>query len=212
LYYQKIKKKLPSLLERPLPGDKAHQVLSPLNRKNTADYSQYFAKAKKASVLVILENYQQEAHLIVTLRRAYPGVHSGQISFPGGKQEPKDPSLKDTALRETLEEIGVAGTQLQVKGALSPIYIPPSNYYVSPFLAFADEELTLIPEEKEVERIYRLPLLELLKPQTLQTKTIAYENGYTLKAPAFVLPEVDIWGATAMVLNEMLSLVRKLEP
>ena len=209
--YQFLKENLPSLLQQPLPGEAAQFKMAPQNRKPISSLKPNMAKAKQAAVLAILENYKNEVHLIVTLRKTYKGVHSGQISLPGGKKEKQDANFLATALRETHEEIGTPPSALSLAGALSPIYIPPSNFYVEPFVAFADEELALIPEEKEVAQIYRLPFLELLNPKNAgETKVIVGDN-VKLNTPAFLINELTIWGATAMILSELNAVLQKLE-
>ena len=95
--------------------------------------------AKKAGVMALF--YPKEnnvTHLLLILRKTYKGVHSNQIAFPGGKFEPEDADLKYTALRETFEEVGVPLAAIHVIKALSPVYIPPSNFEVQPFVGVYD--------------------------------------------------------------------------
>ncbi len=206
--FDQVVAKLPILLSQQLPGEQAHAELAPLKRKGTSAYEPLIADARKAAVLVIIENGKNCPKVLFTLRKSYPGVHSSQISFPGGKLEAIDGSFLDAAWRETQEEIGVTRDHLELAGALSPIYIPPSNFYVKPFVALAHQPLQLKAQASEVEVIYRLPLRELMHPNTLQQTKVSVNRGALLQVPAFVWQELTIWGATAMMLNELLVVLR----
>lgn len=209
--YHFLKENFPALLARSLPGEAAQRIMAPDMRGSLQNYQAKLSQAKKAAVLAVLENYNNETYLIVTLRKTYKGVHSGQISLPGGKKEFADQSFLATALRETHEEIGVAPSALSLASPLSPIYIPPSNYYVEPFVAFADAELTLVPEEKEVEKIYRLPLKELLNQENTIATSVQVGTNSRLNTPAFLINKLTIWGATAMILSELKEVLRPLQ-
>lgn len=209
--YHYLKENLPGLLAKSLPGEAAQRIMAPEMRGSIQSYQAKLPQAKKAAVLAVLENYNNEAYLIVTLRKTYKGVHSGQVSLPGGKQETADQSLLATALRETHEEIGVAPSALSLTSPLSPIYIPPSNFYVEPFVAFADAELTLVREKKEVEKIYRLPLKDLLNNENKIATNVQVAQNSRLNTPAFLINNLTIWGATAMILSELKEVLKPLQ-
>lgn len=206
--FKQLKSKLETALTQPLPGEEAHLELAPSGRLTTPNYSNQFLNARKAAVLALLEDFQSDPHLVVIQRTEYEGVHSGQISLPGGKKDKADVNASATALRETQEEIGVAEKDILLLGALSEIYIPPSNFLVQPFVGLAQTSLQLIPEEKEVKQIHRIALSALLSPNSIQQTEISFKSGYIIKTPAFVINDIVIWGATAMVVNELLRLLK----
>lgn len=205
--YQEFKEILEKLEPDSLPGEKAQMELAPMGRNSLSESEIDFEAARKAAVLALFENYQGQAHLILTSRTTYPGAHSGQISFPGGSREEADQNYKDTALRETLEEIGVRIDTQQIWGALSPLYIPPSNFLVHPFLATSDERLEMIPEEKEVAAIHRIPFEQFLKTEAITYPKITLSNGFKIKSPAFEIDKLLIWGATAMMIGEIRRMI-----
>lgn len=205
--YQEFKEILQKANPDALPGEKGQMELAPMGRNSLNESEIDFDAARKAAVLALFENYQNQAHLIVTSRSTYPGAHSGQISFPGGSREKEDPNYQATALRETQEEIGVLISESQVWGALSPLYIPPSNFLVHPFLATSDDALEMIPEEKEVAAIHRIPFDFFLKEDAISYPKITMGNGFKIKSPAFEVDNLLIWGATAMMIGEIRRMV-----
>ena len=148
-----------------------------------------------------------ELHLILTRRHEYPGVHSGQISFPGGRRETGE-TLKTTALRETMEEIGVAPNRLQVLGELSPLYTPPSNFCIYPFVAYSPVYPNFQPDPKEVAEIVEAPLSHLLDPVNRKEEIWDFEKYGQRRVPFFDVFGHKVWGATAMILSEFLMLLR----
>ncbi len=183
-----------------LPGIEAQYQMAPFGRRPPRELSPHIPNTKRAGVLALFAPQDGQAHLHLIRRTAAPGVHGGQISFPGGKLEEADQSLLRTAERETLEEIGVGADRYQVLGGLSPLYIPPSNYWVQPYLALASHSLPLRPEPLEVAEILVLPWSEFLRPEARQ---MVLRRGR--KVPAFVIGEQEIWGATAMMIAELLA-------
>ena len=145
-------------------------------------------------------------HFTLIQRTAYKGTHGGQISFPGGKQEAEE-SLKETALRETFEEIGVAPDKIQVLGEITQIYIPPSNFLVSPFVGFVDFEPVFTPEVKEVEEIIEVKISDLTDDSNIKQKKIKVgkytETPVLIDVPYFDLNHNTVWGATATILSEV---------
>lgn len=205
--FKEFSENLKERLSQPLPGAEAHAFALPPNRKQT-DISQLVeANVRKAAVLALIENHADQPHIILTRRSTYNGTHSGQISFPGGKQEKEDSSFIATALRETEEEIGIDSKKVEVIGSLSPIYIPPSNFLVYPFVAISDEVQEKTREVKEVDTIFSLALEDLFKSETLAETSVELSQGLKVKVPAFQIAGLKIWGATAMMLAELREVV-----
>ena len=149
-----------------------------------------------------------EAHLALIKRNTYPGVHSSQISFPGGKAEPGDKDLADTALRETFEEIGVHPAEIDVVMPFSKIYIPPSNFLVAPFLGLALKEPAFIANPQEVQHIIHLSLDVLLDDSTIISTPMQTSYAQSIMVPAFKVEDHIVWGATAMILSELKETIK----
>ena len=164
----------------------------------------------KSSVLVLLFPGRENAQptFVVTLRPTYEGIHSGQISLPGGRFELTDENLMQTALRETDEEIGMDPAEVTIIGQLTELYIPPSNYLVQPFVGFTSGSPVFNPQPKEVEQIIEIPVRQLLDEKNVREKEISVA-GIQFSAPSFVIDRTTIWGATAMILNEFKEILRK---
>lgn len=150
----------------------------------------------------------EEYYLVFIKRPVYNGVHSGQISFPGGKWETTDKSLYHTALREAREEIGIHPERVTFIGKLTDLYIPPSNYVVSPFVGTYSGNCNFFPNPKEVESIIEIPASFLLHENDppFQSMNISLYDGSRLNVPGICFHKNIIWGATAMILNEFFLL------
>lgn len=160
-------------------------------------------------MLILLFPRDGEFFTILIQRPVYQGVHSGQISFPGGKKEPGDHDLIHTALRETHEEVGIPPQQIHVLGKLTPLYIPVSNHRVQPVIGSLSDPPRLIPDKKEVDRIYQVRIRELMEPDCLIQNESILENNRQIRAPFFKYDRLRIWGATAMIFSEFLEIYRK---
>ena len=186
-------------LEKPLPGLAAQIKLAPEYRIESLRATPP-ADARVAGVLILL--YQQAGvwHFPL-IRRAEDGLtHSGQISLPGGSQEAGE-SLQETALREACEEIGAACTQIEVLGQLSPIYIPPSNFLVTPTVGYADRRPDFRCDPREVAELIEVPLSALFD------RAVVKREPWTLRSvivevPFYQIGPHKVWGATAMILSE----------
>ncbi len=145
------------------------------------------------------------AHIVLTQRAHTLERHSGQVSLPGGVVEAGE-TFERAALREAHEEIALSLDTVRILGALTPIDIPVSGFRLHPIVAAAQTRPALHPADGEVARILEISVDELLHPATLAT--LAYtRDGIDVTAPAFRIGDVEIWGATAMVLAEFLVLL-----
>lgn len=194
-------------LTKPLPGLAVQLKMASMRRIIEGGNMFVPDNSKKGAVLILFYPVKGKYHLVFIKRTEYPGVHSGQISFPGGGKEPGDIDLTDTALRESQEEIGVDRNSVTVLGRLSDLYIPPSNFLVTPVVGYVQKRPGFIPDPVEVDQILEFPLDEFFNPEIRQEKEITVYPAIRLKAPCFYMAGHVIWGATAMILNELLVLL-----
>ena len=195
----------------PLLGEEAHAKLSPPYRMQLAQkYKEKRKTASKAGVMALFyPNVENKTQLVLILRKTYKGVHSAQVGFPGGKVEDSDKDIKDTALRETEEEIGVPMDKIEVLKTLSPLYIPPSNFMVHPFLGISKETLLFIKQEDEVEAIIEVSITDILDDNTIIETRVPTSYDVEVNVPAFLLNDYKVWGATAMMLSEIKVLLKQ---
>lgn len=205
-------KLLEERLEKPLPGTSAQLKMSSLRRIRELIKFSSPDNPTQSSVLILLYPFQGGVGLVLMLRPEYTGVHSGQVSLPGGKYEETDDSLIYTALREASEEIGIDPGQVQVIGQLTELYIPPSNYLVTPVVGYQSTRPCFSPDPKEVARVIEIRLDDLLDESKRQLKKVKLSMGLTLKVPAFYIDSNIIWGATAMILSELKEIVAEIIP
>lgn len=192
-------------LSRTLPGQEAQYKMVPPSRPRTnLTEVRGLSDVRKASVLALIHPIDNAPHLTFIRRNDYPGVHSGQISFPGGKVEPNDTSLEHTALRETQEEVGVQSSAVELISSLTEVYIPPSRFLVRPYVGIAHNPLEFQADPREVKEILHFPLSVLLQPDCCVEREVRGTN-YRLNVPAFEIENHIIWGATAMMLSELIT-------
>ena len=198
-------------LRQPLPGQDAHDRLMPFKRPTPQAAKAQGRSPKIGAVMMLVYPDAGELHTVLMRRPTYPGVHSGQISFPGGKQEPEDPDHQFTALRETEEEVGVAPSQVEVLGKWTSLYIPPSNFIMHPYLGWTPEKPTWVPDPREVDAVLETPLSLLLDPVTLEKRKVPTGvAGTRIEVAGFALESDFVWGATAMVLMEFRTVLESL--
>jgi 8-oxo-dGTP pyrophosphatase MutT (NUDIX family) len=168
--------------------------------------------ARMGSVLILFYQNEGQTNLVLTRRRDDLRIHAGQISFPGGGREGEE-SLVETALRETEEEIGVAASAVEIIGELTPAYIPPSNFFIYPFVGWyrpGSRDNGRPPFQKnpdEVDEILEFPVHRLLK-QSARREEPRQIGGATISIPYFAVGEHKIWGATASILSEVVERLR----
>jgi 8-oxo-dGTP pyrophosphatase MutT (NUDIX family) len=195
---------IPKLLNEQLPAVDAHLKMAPVERKASLEPDYYLKNnPRNSAVMMLFYPKDGEATLVLTKRNTYAGVHSAQISFPGGKAELTDKDLAYTALRETNEEIGLAPEDIHVVMPFTKIYIPPSNFLVSPFLGLMKNEPVFKPDPTEVAEIIELPLNVLLDDTIVKNVPLKTSYAEQIYVPAFTVGEHIVWGATAMILSEL---------
>ena len=193
-----------------LPADTPNQDMSPPERRKlieNIDFNQ--VKPKESAVMAVLFPVENETHVLFIERATYEGVHSGQIAFPGGKREPEDADLYQTALRETNEEVGILPEQLQLVKTLTPVYVPPSNFMIHPFVSVHTQSLKVRLDEVEVHASLCISLADLMNPEHIKHIERQTSYGKYKDVPAYVINGKVIWGATAMIVEEMLNLLRQ---
>jgi 8-oxo-dGTP pyrophosphatase MutT (NUDIX family) len=193
---------LSKALSNSLPGKEAQYKMAPYREAVDAKFKNQ-KEAKTAGVLILIYPIDNIPHLVLTKRPTYEGHHSAQISFPGGKKEEHDENFMHTALRETEEEIGVPSNSIKIIGELSDLYIPPSNFKVYPFVGVSDVRPQFIKDPKEVAEIIELSISDLLKDDILKAKELKLAAGFNFETPYFDIQNHVVWGATAMMLNEL---------
>ncbi|MDX1419425.1 MAG: CoA pyrophosphatase [Rubricoccaceae bacterium] len=207
---------LPALAERlvrrlaePLPGLAAHLWMAPLRRTEDPRMLTVDGKSgRPAATLVLLYPLADEAPaLVLTQRQPSLRSHSGQISLPGGRIDPGE-TPEEAALREGYEEVGLDPDAPRVLGRLSPLYIPPSGFAVTPIVAAMGERPPFTPHEAEVAALIEVPLATLLDPATRRLAERVVRGG-RFEVPHFAVGEHEVWGATAMMLAEFLAVVRE---
>jgi len=198
---------LKRLFQGPLPGKESQLLMSP-SRIFTGDKYPDPGTARDSSVFILL--FQSDDRLFIPLikRTEYNGAHSGQVSLPGGKFEPEDGSLLETAFRETEEEIGIARDKIIYVGTLTTLFIPNSNFNVVPHVGVLSEVPVFDINKREVERMITLPL-DVLTDSSCVKNFERVVNGKTILAPYYSYNGDRIWGATAMILSEFGELIKR---
>jgi len=158
---------------------------------------------KRASVLIPLRQVDDELHLLFTQRASHLNSHSGQVAFPGGKQDPQDRSALEAVLRECEEEIGLAPEQVECLGRIDQI-ISLYYYLVTPFVAIVAPDFTPRPNPEEIGAVFEVPLSFFLNPAHHTSEEITHE--YRRLSHHFHYGEYDIWGLTAKLVIRFLEL------
>ena len=200
--------KLGEEIEKGLPGTDVQWEMASSDRL-VRNFPRVPGKdAAEAAVLILLYRYNGSIRTAFIQRPEYNGVHGGQISFPGGKKEKKDHSLRETALREASEEIGIDASSVKIIGVLTPLFIPVSNIIVAPYVGWFKNRPEFIPEKKEVVFIIEADLEPFLNYSIVSRKPFNI-RGEQIDIKYFDYKGSVIWGATAMILNELLVIMNK---
>jgi 8-oxo-dGTP pyrophosphatase MutT (NUDIX family) len=193
------KKDLMEAVMGTLPGESAHLKMAPEFR---GDFH-HSDTVQTAAVMILIFPYPKSLHTIFIKRNEYPGPHSAQVSFPGGIFEPEDKNMKETALRETREETGI-DKEIEILGRLTPLYIPVSNFCVTPFIGWVEEVPGFDPDSSEVQYLIEVPIAAIFDRSIRHSEKI---KGHEIEfmAPFYSLNNEKIWGATAMMLSEFIE-------
>lgn len=193
-----------------LAGDNAHGIFSPPSRL-VFTYDEVLKKNPKfAAVNIVLYLKNNEWHFPLIVRsKNERDRHSGQISLPGGKREEMDRDFAETAIRETSEEIGLEKHYVRIIRELSPIYIPPSNFYVYPYISYTKKNPEFILQQSEAVEVIEFPITSFLNlPDS--PEIMALPGAENHEVPVINFNGYIIWGATAMILSEFSQLIKKM--
>lgn len=195
---------LQKCMDNPLPGEKAQASMLPEGRS----LEPATRSPRPAAVLLLLYPKQDQWHTVFIKRNEYPGHHSGQVSFPGGKRDGNDKDLAGTAIREAKEETGIDESGIRLAGPLSPLHIPVSGFHVHPFVGMLFNTPYFRPDPTEVQYLIETPVRDLLNPAIRKVTNMVIREK-EVKVPYYQVKDEIIWGATAMILAEFLALCRK---
>ena len=199
----------------PLPGRGAQLEMAPSGLPGRQPLARNSPKnALESAVLVMLTPVNQGGShnalldwtVLLIRRTIYPGAHSGEISFPGGRREQGDKGLWETACRETFEEVGIEQSCLEKVGPLTNLYVPPSNFLIHPFVAVNKSAAHIAADPREVNDYKQIPL-KVFNPAESVLLDFDWRNGEKRAAPAWRYEDYTIWGATAMILSELYRLI-----
>ncbi|WP_223034131.1 NUDIX hydrolase [Hanstruepera marina] len=196
----------------PLPAETSQFKMSPPFRLKLQEMQKDKIKqAKRAGVMALFyPNFENQTSLVLILRKTYKGVHSAQVGFPGGKLEKQDATIKDAALRETYEEVGVPVHSIEVLKELTQVYIPPSNFFVQPYVGVTPKTPMFTKQDDEVEAIIEVAINDLLDDANVITERVSTSYKVDVDVPAFKLNNHVVWGATAMMLSEIKDLLKEM--
>lgn len=194
----------------PLSGEDAHKIYSPPYRPLFSYEEILLKQPKMAAVNILLYLKDNEWYIPLIVRSVNErDRHSGQISLPGGKNEKEDLNFAETARRETSEELGIDRHYIRIIREMSPIFIPPSNFYVRPFISFTTKNPTFLLQQSEAVELIEFPISSILElSDTPQMKAIPGSRG--TEVPFINFNGYIIWGATSMIISEFSHLLKNL--
>ena len=207
----------PETLEKsfnqPLKGHHSHQKMAPASRSGDVEVARSngnIETAKKSAVMILMYNDEFGTKVIFIRRSFYVGIHAGQIAFPGGRFEEEDITVENTALREIEEEIGIKPKEINVVGRLSDIFVPVSNFIISVFVGFLDEKPEYKIDEREVAEIIEVELSEFFQNDVISEKEfLVPSTSKSVKAPYYKVGNIELWGASAMVMSELIDMLKQ---
>ena len=199
-------------LNKPLKGMASQLLMAPKHRlAEMEDAKNKIKHARYSGVMILFFVNDNEELCIVFIRRSdYVGIHAGQMGLPGGRYEEKDENTLQTALRETFEDIGIEPEKIKVIGRLTGLYIPPSNFHVDPYIGFLAEKPDYKIDTREVKNVVELKVSDFFSANAIQWKDFKTHGSEKLtSAPFYKIGETEIWGATAMIISELLDMLKQ---
>ena len=197
-----INKLKSSISKNQLPGEKAHLEMAPYRISSIEAKKRNKNPRLSAVGIHLFINSKNKLSTILIQRTNKLPTHKGQIAFPGGKKEKDDIDLIETAKRESQEELGIENGLLI--GQLTPVYIPVSNFDVSPFVFFHKNLPNIVHCQDEVDHYFDIEIESILNPKNIHSFDYKEDNGINIKnIPCFKINDKIIWGATALILNEL---------
>jgi 8-oxo-dGTP pyrophosphatase MutT (NUDIX family) len=201
--------RLSTRLLNPLPGGDAHETFRAMPVGDVKPLFNHSLPPKPGGVIILMYEDNGVIKFPLTKRAEYTGAHSAQVSLPGGKAEPGEDAIA-TALRECEEEIGIDRNDIKVIGKLSDFFVMPSNFMVTPVLAYLDRKPLFKPDPYEVARILEGEVQQIIQDSAVRQKEIMAAGRFRMNAPHFEIEGEIVWGATAMMLNEFRFIVREI--
>lgn len=198
-------------LKEPLPGEAAHNLMASTTRTNLKLRPKPDSQTKESAVLILFYQDEDQIKLPLILRPVYAGVHSGQIGLPGGRREKADADFYQTALREAQEEIGINPAEVTIVGHLSDLFVFASNHMVHPVVGYMEHKPVFLTDPREVDQLIEVPLSTLLDTSIRGITNMVVAGNIEISAPYFGVDGHTVWGATAMMLSELLSIINELE-
>jgi 8-oxo-dGTP pyrophosphatase MutT (NUDIX family) len=206
--FKDFTQKIDFLKNEKLGGLDAQFLMAPKLRLKYNQDKITASNPRKAAVLALFyPNKENKTCLLLTQRASYKGTHSAQISFPGGKTEVSDENLQETALRETLEEVGVQPLSVEIIRELTDVYIPPSNFLATPFIGFTKEKPSFVLNH-EVEKEIEILVSDLLDDTNITSVNLTTSYLKKVDVPCFKINNHIVWGATGMMLSEIKELLK----
>lgn len=194
------------LQNHPLPGQDAQYIMAGENIRHKKIDLHALSNYKKSAVCLLLYENKGDVNFILIKRPTTHQYHAGQIALPGGSCDNTE-TYEQAATRELYEEAGVIISEENIIGNLTPLYIPISNFYIQPIVAYANPRPLFKPNAYEVEELIEYKLKNILNEQIVSETTVHLINGIKIKAPYFDVQGNVLWGATAMLLSEVKQLI-----
>ena len=205
--YSTVKTYLKESLQSELPGVNAHSKMLPPGRRLKTNDDE-LSSVKMSSVLLLLFPEGEQLYICLTKRPQTMKHHPGQISFPGGKVEKDDTSAEMTALREAREEVGIDHGKIEILGKLSDLYVEVSQFSIQPFLAWADQRPDFLVDFGEVEKLILFPVSDFVANEIISEIELETVTG-SLQVKYYPYDGEFIWGATAMILSELIEILKR---